>query len=292
MRPSLRGLLLIAFLLPAAAYAQGRAQSLADVKTELAALAAEFIALKQELVASGAAATGSAGADPLARMDAIEGQMVRMTAKIESVELHLSQVVTDGTNRIGDMEYRLCELTEGCDPASLPGTPELGGSAVDPDAPKPGTAAPADTTATDTTATDTTVPTDDAPELAVNEQADFDRAAEVLASGDFRTAADLLATYAQTYPGGALSQNAGVLRGDALTQLGDTSQAARSYLDAFSGAPDGQMAGQALTKLGQALGRLGQTPEACVTLAEVGKRFPASADEANARAAMQGLGCS
>ena len=286
MRPSLRGLLLIAFLLPAPAVAQDRAQTLADVKTELAALAAEFIALKQELVASGAASTCSAGADPLARMDAIEGQMVRMTAKIESVELHLSQVVTDGTNRIGDMEYRLCELTEGCDPASLPGTPELGGSAVDPEAPKPGTAVPADSTATDTT-----VPADDAPELAVNEQADFDRAAEVLASGDFRAAADLLATYAQTYPGGALSQNAGVLRGDALTQLGDTALAARSYLDAFSGAPDGKMAGQALTKLGQALGRLGQTPEACVTLAEVGKRFPGSADEANANVARQGLGC-
>lgn len=280
MRPSLRGLLLIAFLLPAAAYAQGRAQTLADVKTELAALAAEFIALKQELITSGAAATGSAGADPLGRMDAMEAALVRLTAKTEEVELRLSQVVTDGTNRVGDMEYRLCELTEGCDPASLPGTPELGGSAV-----------PTETAPADTTATDTTVPADDAPELAVNEQADFDWAQGVLASGDFRTAADLLATYAQTYPGGALSQNAGVLRGDALTQLGDTAQAARSYLDAFSGAPDGEMAGQALTKLGQALGRLGQTPEACVTLAEVGKRFPASADEANARAAMQGLGC-
>ena len=287
MRPSLRGLLLIAFLLPAAAYAQGRAQTLADVKTELAALAAEFIALKQELITSGAAATGSAGADPLGRMDAMEAALVRLTAKTEEVELRLSQVVTDGTNRVGDMEYRLCELTEGCDPANLPATPELGAAAV------PTETAPADTTAPDTTAPDTTAPdpTADAPELAVNEQADFDRAQGVLASGDFRTAADLLATYAQTYPGGALSQNAGVLRGDALTQLGDTAQAARSYLDAFSGAPDGEMAGQALTKLGQALGRLGQTPEACVTLAEVGKRFPASADEANARAAMQGLGC-
>ena len=128
--------------------------------------------------------------------------------------------------------------------------------------------------------------------MAVNEQADFDRAKAVLASGDFRGAADLLATYAQTYPGGALAQEAGVLRGDALTQMGDTAKAARSYLDAFSGQPDGTMAGQALTKLGQSLGKLGQTPEACVTLAEVGKRFPGSADDANAKAAMLGLGCS
>ena len=283
-RSVLWGLLLTVALLPGPAFAQDRAQTLADVKAELAALAAEFSALKQELVASGATTDGSAGADPLARMDALESEMVRLTGKVESVELHLAQVVTDGTNRIGDLEFRLCEMTEGCDPASLPGTPELGGAVVNLDQPAAG----------GTTATDPTAPTDpaaDAPELAVNEQADFDRAQGVLASGDFRTAADLFATYAQTYPGGALSQQAGVLRGDALTQMGDTAQAARSYLDAFSGAPDGEMAGQALTKLGQALGKLGQTPEACVTLAEVGKRYPGSADEANAGAAMQGLGC-
>ena len=127
--------------------------------------------------------------------------------------------------------------------------------------------------------------------MAVNEQSDFDRAQAVLDSRDFRTAADLFATYAATYPGGALAQKAGVRRGDALTGAGDTAKAARAYLDAFSGTPDGAMAGEALTKLGQSLGKLGQTPEACVTLAEVGKRFAGSADDAKAKAAMQGLGC-
>ena len=289
----MRFLLLLALMLPAGAFAQDRAQSLADVKAELATLAAEFNALKQELVSSGAATNGSAGADPLARMDAIEAALVQLTSKTEEVQLRLSQVVTDGTNRLGDLEFRLCELTEGCDPATLPATPELGGS-VEPVAPA---TAPTDPAATDPGPTDPGTPTvdpgtdSDAPEMAVNEQADFDRAAGVLASGDFRAAADLFATYAQTYPGGALAQKAGVLRGDALIKLGDTAPAARSYLEAFSGAPDGGFAGQALTKLGQALGALGQTPEACVTLAEVGKRFPGSADEANALAAMQGLGC-
>ena len=271
---SLRGLMLLAVLLPGPVFAQDRAQTLADVKAELAQLAAEFSALKQELVASGAASNGTAGADPLARMDAIEARLVQLTAKTEDVELRLGQVVSDGTNRIGDMEFRLCELTEGCDPGSLPPTPDLGGSAE--------AVAPVATP---------DLPATDGPEMAVNEQADFDRAQGVLASGDFRTAADLFATYAETYPGGALAQQAGVLRGDALTQLGDTSKAARAYLDAFSGAPEGAMAGQALTKLGQSLGRLGQTPEACVTLAEVGKRYPGSVDESNALAAMQGLGC-
>ena len=280
----MRWLLLIALILPAGAFAQDRAQTLADVKAELATLAAEFITLKQELVASGAATNGSAGADPLGRMDAMEAALVRLTSKTEEVELRLSRVVADGTNRVGDLEFRLCELTEGCDPATLPETSELGGSA------DPAVVEPTDPAAPATDPDDRTA--EDAPEMAVNEQSDFDRAQAVLASGDFRTAADLFATYAQTYPGGALTQQAGVLRGDALTGLGDTAPAARSYLDAFTGAPDGAFAGQALTKLGQALGKLGQTPEACVTLAEVGKRFPGSADESNAVAAMQGLGCS
>ena len=277
MRLSFRGLMLVAVLLPGFAFAQDRAQTLADVKAELAQLASEFSALKQELVTSGATANGTAGADPLARMDAIEARLGQLTAKTESVELRLGQIVADGTNRIGDMEFRLCELTEGCDPGSLPATPELGGAA---DVAVPDPAATPDPAV------------DDGPEMAINEQADFDRAEGVLASGDFRAAADLFATYAQTYPGGALAQKAGVLRGDALTQMGDTAKAARAYLDAFSGAPEGDMAGQALTKLGQSLGKLGQTPEACVTLAEVGKRFPGSADEGAAVVAMQGLGCS
>ncbi len=289
-------LLIAVLLVPLQAQGQDRAQTLADVKAELAALAAEFIALKQELIATGAAANGSAGADPLGRMDAMEAALARLTAKTEEIDLRLNAVVADGTNRIGDLEFRLCELTEGCDPASLPDPLTLGATAE----PLPATEGTTGGTTgaeigadvgADTTATTDPVATGDQPEMAVNEQSDFDRAQAVLDSGDFRTAADLFATYAATYPAGELTPQALVLRGDALSQLGDTAQAARAYLDAFSGRPDGARAGEALTKLGQALGRLGQTPEACVTLAEVGKRFPGSPDEANAQLAMQGLGC-
>ena len=267
--------LLILVLLPLPAMAQDKAQTLADVKAQLATLAGEFTTLKQELVTSGAANTGTAGGDALQRMDAIEAALTKLTAKTEAVELKLNKVVADGTNRIGDMQFQLCELTTGCDPAALPATPVLGGDTTP--------AAPPDAT--------TPTPDANAPELAVNEQSDFDRAKAVLASGDFRTAADLFATYAQSYPGGPLVQEAGVLRGDALTRTGDTAKAARSYLEAFSGAPTGKLAGQALTKLGQALGTLGQKDEACVTLTEVGKRFPGTEDDTKAKAAKLTLAC-
>ena len=282
----MRWLLLTLLLLPGPVVAQDKAQSLADVKAELASLAGQFNALKQELVTTGATTSGAAGGDALQRLDAIEAELTKLTARTEAVQLKLNAVVADGTNRIGDMEFRLCELTKGCDTATLPATPDLGAMAA---------AATADTTATVPAVDGTAVaapPADTGKgELAVNEQSDFDRAKAVLASGDFRGAATLFATYAQSYPGGPLAQEAGVLRGDALAGSGDTAKAARSYLDAFSGAPTGGMAGQALMKLGQSLGKLGQKPEACVTLAEVGKRFPGSVDDTNARLAAQALGC-
>ena len=275
----LRWLVISAAILAGPALAQDRAQTLADIKSELGQLMAEFTALKGETVASGASGGSFGAGDALQRMDAIEAELMRLTARAEEIELRLNRVVTDGTNRIGDMEYRLCEVTEGCDPANVPETPALGGDAGATAAPAPAVAAaPA-------------AASDAGPELAIGEQADFDRAKGVLGSGDFRSAADLFATFAQSYPGGPLSQEAAFLRGEALGQTGDTAGAARAYLDAFSGKPEGSFAAESLLKLGQALGDLGQIPDACVTLAEVPNRFPATIHAANADLSRQGLGC-
>ena len=261
-------------------WAQDKAQTLADLKLELGQLMAEFTTLKRELVTSGAAQTGAAGGDALQRLDAIEAAIARLTSQAEAVEIKVNKVVTDGTNRIGDMEYRLCEVTEGCDVATLPETPVLGGdpAVADPNAiATGGDGAPTDTT--------------DAPELAIGEKKDFDKASEALTSGDFQAAADKFATFLQNYPGSPLTQEAQYKRGDALTGVNDTKGAARSYLDAFSGKPEGEYAPESLLKLGQALGALGQVPEACQTLAEVGIRFAGSGQAMDATTAMQGLGC-
>jgi tol-pal system protein YbgF len=270
-------LLILLALAAGPALAQDRAESLADIRGELAALAAEFNALKSELVTTGAATSGAAGGDALTRMDTIEATLARLTARTEEVELRLNRVVSDGTNRIGDIEYRVCELTEGCDPTALAATPTLGGDT--------GGGAVAPVVVTDPG------PVDGGAQLAVAEQEDFDRAKGVLASGDFRGAAELFATYAQSYPGGPLIPEAHFQRGEALTALGDTSNAARAYLDAFSAAPDGPFAPDALLRLGEGLGKLGQVQEACVTLGEVGIRYPASLAATQVSVAMQGLGC-
>lgn len=268
---------LVLALLPFGVAAQDRTQTLADIRAELAGLAAEFNALKAELVSSGAAATGLAGGDALRRMDTIEAELSRLTARTEAVELQLNRVVADGTNRIGDIEYRLCEVTEGCDVTTLGATSVLGGGGA-----AGAVSAPVVTDAP---------PLAGGAELAVSEQADFDRAKEVLASGDFRGAEALFATFAQSYPGGPLTQEAMFLRGEALTNLGETSNAARAYLEAFTAAPEGPIAPDALLKLGQGLAALGQVQEACLTLGEVGVRYSGSAAANQAFVSMQGLGC-
>jgi tol-pal system protein YbgF len=262
-------------LLPFAATAQDdRSQTLADLRSELALLTQEVTGLRQELVATGASQPGLGGGSALQRMDAIEAALSQLTSKTEALEFRINKVVTDGTNRIGDIEFRLTEL-EGGDVAALPATPPLGGEAGT--ALAPALTAPAAGT--------------DAPELAVGEQADFDRAQEVLGTGDFRTAADLFKTFTETYSGGPLSADAYFLLGESLSQVGETANAARAYLESFSGTPNGPRAPEALLKLGQSLGTLGQVPEACVTLREVGVRFPGSAPAAQAATALQGLGC-
>ncbi|EKX59480.1 Putative periplasmic protein [Rhodobacter sp. AKP1] len=263
-------------LAPLSAAAQDRAQTLADIKAEIAALQGQFNDLKRELVSTGAATSGAAGGSALQRMDAMEAAIAQVTAKAESLELKINRVVSDGSNRVGDLEFRVCELEEGCDIGAIGETKPLGGEVSAAPAPTPAPAPAADPAGT----------------FAVNEKADFDRAQEVLGQGDFRTAADLLKTFAETYTGGQLTYEAHYLRGEALSQLGETANAARAYLESFSGDPDGPRAPEALLKLGRALGDLRQTPEACVTLAEVGTRFPGSPSAAEAATTMQGLGCS
>ena len=260
---------------PTVAFAQDRAATLADVRAQLGQLAGEFNSLKSELVAGGSRANVGGG-DALQRMDAIEAELSRLTARAEEIELRLNRVVADGTNRLGDIEFRLCELSEGCDPMNLSQTSVLGGGS---------SAAPAPAA--------TTAPSGgNSPQLAIAEQEDFDRAKGVLGQGDFRGAATLFETYAQSYPGGPLIPEAHYLRGEALRQSGQIAPAARAYLTAYNSAPDGAIAPDALLKLGETFGQLGETQQACLTLQQLPLAFPASQAASQATIAMQGLGCS
>ena len=248
--------------------------TLADIRQQLAVLYSDINGLKTELSTTGGLTTGTAGNTPLDRLNAIESELQRLTSKTEELEFRVNRITVDGTNRIGDLEFRLCELEDDCDIGQLGDTPSLGG--VD-----NGANVPAATPA----------PATGSPAMAIGEQTDFERAQEALASGDFRSAADLLETFGTSYPGSPVSQQAQLLRGDALNGLGETAAAARAFLESFSGNPEGQFAAEALLKLGVALGAVGQTQDGCITLAEVAVRFPGNANVLEAQSAMRNLGC-
>lgn len=254
------------------------AETLADIRAELAQLSAQLQNLRGELVASGAQGMQAAGgASALQRMDTMEAELARLTSRTEALENRVEQVVKDGTNRVGDLEFRICEMEQGCDPDSVGQAQPLGGSAA--------------ATSSVTAAAPSSVGAGSGGNLAMNEQADFDRAKGVLDQGDFRAAADLFKTFAQTYPGGPLTDDAGYLRGEALNRAGDVPNAARAWLDAFSAAPEGPRAADNLLELGKALGALGQKTEACATLAEVPARFPGSKAAGQVGAAQASLAC-
>ena len=251
-------------------------QTLADIRQELQFLYVDVERLKRELSTTGAASPNTGGVTVLERLNSIEAELVRLTSKTEELENRVNRVVTDGTNRIGDLEFRLVEL-EGGDVSKLGETTTLGGGAM----PATNTANPV-----------IMPPTTGGAELAVGEQADFDRAKAALDSGDFRGAADLFATFTETYTGGPLTGEAHFLRGEALASLGDTTNAARAYLESYSGSPGGSRAPDALYELGASLGALGQVNDACVTLAQVANLYPGTAAVEQARSTMQSLGCS
>ncbi|MCH2249053.1 MAG: tol-pal system protein YbgF [Cognatishimia sp.] len=259
---------------PATVSAQ-QEETLADIRQQLSILFVDVQRLKRELSTTLAPRGSENEVSVLSRIDAIELELQRLTGKTEQLEFRIERIVKDGTNRIGDLEFRLVEL-EGGDVSQLGETTTLGGDVA-------GTI-----DQLEDTGSGDGVPT----ELAIGEEADFQRAYDALDSGDFLAAADQFRAFNETYPGSPLSAEAFLRQGEALEGSGATADAARAYLESYSGHPNNYTAPEALFRLGTALGKLGQTREACVTLNEVGVRHPGDSFVGDAQAEMQRLQCS
>lgn len=267
----LRGILGAALIagVPAATLAQ---DTLADVRQDLAVLSAEMQRVQRELSTTGASSI-ALPANALDRINTIEAELQRLTGLTEQLQFRIETLVSDGTNRIGDLQFRVCELDPTCDLSTLGTAAPLGG----------GNAAPAPALPSGTQS--------GGPELAIGEETDLRRAQEALASRDFRSAVDQLASFRETYPGSPLEPQVLLVQGQALEGLGDIREAARAYLALYSGYPNSAAAPLALTRLGISLGALGKLPEACVTLAEVASRYPGAEAVPEAQQAMTDLGC-
>lgn len=261
-------------LAPVTGRTQSRNETLADIRQQLSVLYVEIQRLKRELVTTGAPGAVPAGGTTLDRLDAIEAQLQSLTGKTEQLQFRVERIVTDGTNRIGDLEFRLVEL-EGGDLSQLGENSTLGGDVGE--LPAAGG--------------DEQAGTEGASELAVGESADFERARAALDAGEYGAAVDQFSGFVDTYPGSPLEAEAHLRRGQAHEGLGENTRAARAFLEAYSGAPQGSVAAEALFNLGRSLGKLEQINEACVTLNEVAVRYPSAPEVAEARAEMARLEC-
>jgi len=281
---ALRGMILAVGMALSAlpAVAQDR-QSLADIRSELSQLSSDLQSLRAEMVASGPAGFAAAGGDSaIDRMNAMEARLQQLTGQTEQLQNRIDRIVRDGTTRIGDIEFRLCEMEEGCDLGSLT-TPTLGeqGGGSSPLPPSnqggalTGSAKPAPSTGPATAA----------------EQADFDRAREVLGQGDFRRAADLFAAVAETHAGGPLTAEALFLRGAALDSAGDLPGAGIAWLESFAANPNSPQAADSLLGLSRAMSAKGGPQEGCFYLQEILARFPDAPQAAEAERRMAEAQC-
>ena len=275
LRIALTAAVIAAGALTAPASAQD--QTLADIKQELSVLVVQMQRLKRELSTTGGAQVSLSGTSALDRINAIEAELTRLPASTEALTNRIDRIVADGTNQIGDIQFRLCELEAGCDIGALPDVMTLGGES-----------ATAVSTLPAPTAAAPTAPT---AELAIGEQADFDQAKASFDGGAFEDASIQFLTFTESYPGSPLSGQAHFFRGEALAAIGNQTGAARAYLESFSGDPNGTIAPDALLRLGTSLNDLGQVDEGCLMLDQVTQRFPSSSASIEAQTARASLGC-
>ena len=282
MRNAVSAVLMAVFLSPTAVQAQDE-QTLADIRQELEFVYAEIVNLKRELSTTGSAAQTTNNGPALQRIDALEAEVRRITGAIEQKQNWIETIVTDGTNRVGDLEFRLCELESGCDIGSLDRTAPLGGKI--PNRQGGGVTQTPTVSATDTGAVDTSGATQ-------SEKVTFQRAMAAFQAEDFATASSQFDTLVANFPGGPLTGEAHYWKGASQAGLGDWGAAARSFLESFSGSPQGTKAPDALFRLGISLRELGQMEEACLMLSEVPIRYPSAPILAEAAAERDALGCS
>ncbi|WP_295045258.1 tol-pal system protein [uncultured Paracoccus sp.] len=247
---------------------------LADLRAELTEIRGQLQSLRSELVASGQAGFQAAGGDAaIDRMNAMEQRLARLTDRTEQLGNRIDRIVADSNRRIADMEFRLCEMDETCDLSALT-TADSGRAPSGITAPLPPSTS-----------------VQGGKPASAGEQADFDAARTVMASGDFRRAADMFGAVAETHAGGALTAEALFLRGAALDSAGEAKGAAAAWLEGFSADPDGPRAAESLLGIARVIEAEGDAMAACLYLAEIPARFPGSPPAAEAETRMSRLAC-
>ena len=180
-------LVAIIFLLlsaPTIFFAEENKKTLADIRQDLNILYVEVLKLRRELsTTQSASMTTNNEVSVLERLDGMEQELRRLTSETENLEFRINSIVSDGINRVRDLEYRLVEL-EGGDVSEIDFATTLGGDLeISPEK---------------------TVEENSGPELAIGEKADYENAQNALLEERFEDSLVLFERFLENYPDSSL----------------------------------------------------------------------------------------
>ena len=123
------------------------------------------------------------------------------------------------------------------------------------------------------------------PRAGGSPQADFDRARGLMLSGDYDGAEAAFETFVATHTNTAQTAEAHYWLGKTLVVRGADTEAATAFIAAIRGWPTTAWAPDGVLELSRSLIALNRASEACQTLAELSRRYPAAAPSIQSRAA-------
>jgi len=113
------------------------------------------------------------------------------------------------------------------------------------------------------------------PQGTTNAPQAYDKAFSYLQQSNYTDAQTAFTDFLKTYPTHPLAANAQYWLGETYYAQTQYSTAAKTFAKAFQDHPNGQKAADALLKLAMTLDKMNKRADACLTLVELGKRFPA-----------------
>jgi TolA-binding protein len=216
------------------------------------------------------AATQSSVLSLSQRLDSLERQMADMLRmseengnRLRNLETSIGQMRTDEQQRIQALEQRMDAAAAAAPPAADAG--DVPAAAATPPKARPA-AAPAKASA-DSSKEDSTQSAD--ATLSDPGEDAYSQGFHLWEAGKYDDAISTLKAFVSAYPKHPRVSYANNLIGRALLDKGQPRQAAEALLANYRGNPSGERAPDSLYYLGQALTQLGQTTQACKAYAEL-----------------------
>lgn len=270
------------------------AVTLADMQEALRAVSINLQTLRAELLASGADGFSAAGGDSVIdRMNAAEAQIAALTDQTEQLSNQIRRAVSDGTNRISDLEFRLCELDSSCDLGALM-TSELG-QRTSLDEGAESSVSGAEIESLPVISAVTLPPLGEQQYTAVppteEEDQEFAAVRADIDAKKWMEAIGKLDHFISEHTSSPLIPEALFLRGMAFQATDQNELAARSWLSAYSIDPDGPRAPESLIALSRVMATLGKPTDACPYFNELTRLFSKTAEGIKAQAKSDAIGC-